>query len=138
MLIMLSDAAERLGSIPGAKPLPAKSPSRRRGHLLPGSCGYMRPLPPGPGMSKGSLHPGCRRVSFAAPAMQPCTERRSVQGQIFRPWPVSGQLPDRHHKAVLQSMPDADRIATIIVLQLQVKDVCCQDCCVLDSQPSVT
>ena len=53
ILIMLSDAAERLGGIPGAKPLPAKSPHRRRGHMLPGSCGYMRPMPPGPGAPPG-------------------------------------------------------------------------------------
>jgi hypothetical protein len=60
VLIMLSDAAERLGSIPGARPLPAKSAQRRRGHLLPGSCGYMRPLPPGPGMvqTEQSSHVG--------------------------------------------------------------------------------
>ena len=55
MLIMLLDAAERLGSIPGAKPLPAKSPHRRRGHMLSGSCGYMRALPPGPGVPPGNI-----------------------------------------------------------------------------------
>ncbi len=50
ILIVLSDVSgERLAGIAGAKPLPPKSPVRRRGHLLPGSCGYMRPLPPGPG-----------------------------------------------------------------------------------------
>lgn len=50
ILIVLSDVSGgRLAGIPGAKPLPPKSPARRRGHLLPGSCGYMRPLPPGPG-----------------------------------------------------------------------------------------
>lgn len=47
-MVVLTDAAERLADIPGAA-LPAKSAKRRRGHLLPGSCGYMRPLPPGPG-----------------------------------------------------------------------------------------
>ena len=63
MLIMLSDAAERLGSIPGAKPLPARSPHRRRGHMLPGSCGYMRPLPPGPGVRPGNA-PAARPLRF--------------------------------------------------------------------------
>ena len=49
ILIVLTDAGERVAAIPGAKPLPRKSGARRRGHLLQGSCGYMRPLPPGPG-----------------------------------------------------------------------------------------
>jgi hypothetical protein len=69
VLIMLSDAAERLSSIPGAKPLPAKSPHRRRGHMLPGSCGYMRPLPPGPGVPHGNAS---LSQHLHSPHMQQC------------------------------------------------------------------
>lgn len=48
ILISLEDAGDRLAAVPGCAPLPPKSKTRRRGHILPGSSGIMRPLPPGP------------------------------------------------------------------------------------------
>ena len=93
VLIMLLDAAERLGSIPGAKPLPAKSPHRRRGHMLPGSCGYMRPLPPGPGadsvLTHSCLLPTQYTVKHQQNLLGPCNSTWSGFGVVSRQARVS-------------------------------------------------
>ena len=44
MLFLLNDYSEQVSG-PGIAPLPAKASKRRRTVLLPGSCGFVQPLP---------------------------------------------------------------------------------------------
>lgn len=50
MLFLLDDYSDHLPA-PGFSPLPPKATSRQRTRLLPGSCGFVQPLPSSAGVT---------------------------------------------------------------------------------------